>query len=443
MRLFVSLLSLTLAATLCAQSPEAAKPIRLAFIGVGGRGAANLNELTKDPGVKVTVICDVDGKHLADVAKTYPEAKQFKDFRELYAKAADDFDAVVVSTTEHTHAFATLPALKLRKPVYCEKPLTHNVEEAVKIITAARVAAVPTQMGTQIHGGANYRRVVEQIQSGTIGAVKEVHVCVSRAWGLQSPKDAEANGDIVSVQERPTSEETAPEHLDWDLWIGPAPFRPFHSVYYPGPKWYRWWDFGNGTMSDLGSHWNDLPWWALKLDAPTAIEPIGMSSPAHPDLAPASMHVLYTYGQRGEMPPVLLHWHQGASKPNIWNETPAIAAFKSGVLFIGDKGMLISDYGKFKLLPEDKFPTVPEPTVKIPDSPGQHQEWLNAIRTGSPTASPFASYAGPLTIANHLGNVAYRVGKRIAWDGRSFRAKACPEAAPFLGRKPREGWILE
>jgi predicted dehydrogenase len=436
-----SLVILSIATAALAQ--EAPKPIRLAFIGVGGRGAANLKELTKDPGVKVTVLCDVDAKHLALAAASYPEAKQFKDFRVLYKEAAQDFDAVVVSTTEHTHAFATMPALKLRKPVYCEKPLTHNVEEAAAIITASRVAAVPTQMGTQIHGSANYRLVVEQIQSGTIGPVREVHVCVSRAWGLQTEAEAQANGDIVSITERPINGETPPEHLDWDLWIGPAPFRPYHSVYYPGPKWYRWWDFGNGTMSDLGSHWNDLPFWALKLNAPEAIEPLDMTGPAHPDLAPASMHVVYEYGQRAGMPPLRLHWHQGASKPSVWTSDPAIAAFKSGVLFVGEKGMLISDYGKFKLLPEAKFPTVPEPTVKIPDSPGQHQEWLNAIRTGSPTGSPFASYAGPLTIANHLGNVAYRVGKRIQWDAHTFSPKNSPEAQPFLGRKPREGWTLE
>jgi hypothetical protein len=297
-------------------------------------------------------------------------------------------------------------------------------------------------MGTQIHGSNNYRRVVEQIQSGTIGAVGEVHVCVSRAWGLQTPEEAEQNKDILSVTERPRGEETPPEHLDWDLWIGPAPFRPYHSVYFPGPKWYRWWDFGNGTMSDLGSHWNDLPWWALKLDAPLSIEPIG-GVKAHPEIAPASMHAVYQYGPRGEMPAVTLHWHQGASKPEIWKQTPAIAAFSSGVLFIGDKGMLISDYGKFKLLPEDKFPTVPEPSVRIENSPGQHQEWLNAIRTGSPTGSPFVTYAGPLTIANHLGNVAWRVGHKIEWDPANYRCKDCPEAEPFLGRKPREGWTLE
>jgi predicted dehydrogenase len=437
--LLASALALPLLTALANDEP---KTIRLAFIGVGGRGGANLSELTKDPGVKVTVLCDVNAKNLAAAAAKHPDAMQYKDFRQVYAEAANLFDAVVVSTTEHTHAFATLPALKLKKPVYCEKPLTHNVKEAGIIQSAAQAAGVPTQMGTQIHGLPNYRRVVEQIQSGSIGPVREVHVCVERAWGLQSAEDAVKNKDIVSVTERPKSEETPPESLDWDLWIGPAPYRPYHSVYFPGPKWYRWWDFGNGTMSDLGSHWNDLPWWALKLDAPLSIEPVG-SEKAHPEIAPATMHVVYEYGPRADMPAVKLHWHQGATKPDIWKNTPAISAFRSGVLFIGDKGMLISDYSKFKLLPEAKFPTLPEPTMKLENSPGQHQEWLNAIRHGTPTGSPFATYAGPLTIANHLGNVAFRVGKKIYWDAEKLECKDCPEAAPFLGREPRAGWSLK
>ncbi len=155
--------------------------------------------------------------------------------------------------------------MQLGKHVYCEKPLTHNVWEARIIREAAAKAKVATQMGTQIHASDNYRRVVELVQTGAIGPVREVHVWVGRAWGRQSDEDARKNGDIVSVRERPSGSSPIPSGLDWDLWLGPAPARPFHEVYFPGPKWYRWWDFGNGTMSDLGSHWIDLPFWALKL----------------------------------------------------------------------------------------------------------------------------------------------------------------------------------
>jgi predicted dehydrogenase len=435
----VSTAAATLGFPAILRSAQPSNVIRIAYIGVGGRGAANLKETLKDPNISVAALCDVSETHLYRAAEQHPSAAKFKDYRKLYDEL-QDYDAVVISTTEHTHASATIPALKLKKPVYCEKPLSHNVREAARIMQLAKESGVPTQMGTQIHASANYRRVVEQIQSGTIGNVTAVHVCVARAWGRQSKEDAEKNKDIVHVMERPKEHMPPPPGIDWDLWIGPAPYRPYHDVYLPGPKWYRWWDFGNGTMSDLGSHWNDLPWWALKLDAPQTIQAFGPEP--HPELAPATMSVKYQYGPRGELPGCEMWWHQGATKPVVWTSNPAINAFASGVLFIGDKGMLISDYSKFKLLPEADFPELPAPKVVIPDSPGQHQEWLNAIRHGTPTGSPFADYAGPLTIANHLGNVAHRIGQKIHWDAVKLSAIDLPEAETFLGRQPREGWSM-
>src|SRR4051812_45475070 len=194
----------------------------------------------------------------------------------MYDELKDsEFDAVVVATTEHTHAFATLPALKRKKGVYCEKPLTRDVHEARIITEAARAAGVATRMGTQIHAGSNYRRVVELIQAGAIGPVSEAHVWVSRAWGRQGEEDAKKHHDLLWTSERPKDAEPVPKGLDWELWLGPAPERPFNSVYVPGPRWYRWWDFGGGTMSDLGAHWLDLPFWALRLDAPFKVEASG------------------------------------------------------------------------------------------------------------------------------------------------------------------------
>ncbi len=411
--------------------------VRLVVIGCGGRGGANLGVVSQDPEVEIAALCDVNRHALEAAGKRHPQARRFTDFRELYATMTD-YDGAVVSTTEHTHAFATLPALLAKKAVYCEKPLTHNVHEARLITEAAAKAGVPTQMGTQIHAGGNYHRVVELIQSGAIGAVKEAHVWVSRAWGWQSAEDARAHGDIVQATERPQGEMTPPPHLDWDLWIGPAPFRPYHDVYFPGPKWYRWWDFGNGTMSDLGSHWNDLPFWALKLDAPKSIEAHG--PPAHPEIAPASMTAVYEYGPRGELPPCRVTWHQGTDKPQIWKEKK-IPQWGDGVLFIGEKGLLLSDYFRHVLLPEADFKDFKRPAPFVPDSPGQHQEWLQAIRKGSPTASPF-SYAGLLTEANHLGNVAFRAGKKLEWDAKAMKFPNAPEAEKFLGREPRAGWKL-
>ena len=247
-------------AIVSAKSPNA--KLDVAVIGCGGRGGHNMRTVGNTE--NIVALVDVNDRNLRGAASRFNQAKTFHDFREFYERPGN-YDAVIVSTTEHTHAFATLPALRAGKHVYCEKPLTRDVYEARLVTETARKAGVATQQGTQIHAGGNYRRVVELIQGGAIGKVNEVHVWVGRAWGWQSPEDAKKNRDIVNVQERPQEAQPVPKDLNWDLWIGPSPMRPYHSVYFPGPKWYRWWDFGNGTMSDLGSHWNDLPFWALNL----------------------------------------------------------------------------------------------------------------------------------------------------------------------------------
>ena len=429
--------TLTLSGLAKSRAASANDKINVAFIGVGGRGGANLRTISGTGEVNVVALCDVNSRNLGLASEQHAKARTYTDFRKLY-ESTNDIDAVVVSTTEHTHAFATLPALKLGKHVYCEKPLTHNIREARIITEAAAKAGVATQMGTQIHGMPNYRRVVELIQSGAIGNVSEAHVWVSRAWGRQTPEEAAANRDIVSVTERPKEAMTPPSDLDWDLWIGPAPYRPYNEVYFPGPKWYRWWDFGNGTMSDLGSHWIDLPFWALKLDAPKTIEAFGPK--CHPEIAPASMSAVYEYGPRGPLAACQVSWYQGTHKPQIWKDG-GLPQWGNGVLFIGDKGMLLSDYGKHVLLPEDRFVDFERPEQFLGNSPGQHQEWLAACRDGSPTGSPF-SYAGPLTEANHLGNVAFRAGKKLEWDVVNMRATNCPEADQYIGREPRQGWSL-
>lgn len=426
----------TLAFPAILRSQSAGDKLRVVIIGCGGRGGSNMAEML---GENIVALCDVNAKNLAAAAVKAPGAKQFRDFRKLYEELPESaYDAVVVSTTEHTHAFATLPALKRKKHVYCEKPLTRDVHEARIITEAAKAAGVATQMGTQIHAGANYRRVVELIQSGAIGPVTECHVWVGRTWGRQSAEDAAAFKDIVTVLERPTTEDPVPAELDWDLWIGPAPMRPFSSVYFPGPRWYRWWDFGNGTMSDLGSHWNDLPFWALNLDAPLSIEASG--PPPHPEIAPATMSATYSYGARGSMPPVKLTWYQGQMKPPQWKDK-TIPNWDSGVLFVGAKGMLLSDYSKHLLLPENQFKDFVKPAPTIPDSIGHHKEWIQACKTGSPTTCHFG-YSGRLTEANHLGNVAYRAGKKIEWDVKNMRIPNAPEAEKFLRREYRAGWKL-
>ena len=408
--------------------------LNIAIIGAGGRGAANTQSVSSE---NIVALCDVSEPNLNKASAKYPKARTYVDFRKLYDDAKD-IDAVVVSTAEHTHAFATLPALKLRKHVYCEKPLTHGLWEARYIAATAKQSGVATQMGTQMHATENFRRVVELIQSGAIGPVREAHVWVSRAWGWQSPEEAIANKDIVSAQERPKDTMPVPAGVHWDLFLGPAPERPFHEVYWPGPKWYRWWDFGSGTMSDLGSHWNDMPFWALNLRYPLTVEAKG--PPPHPEIAPASMSATYQYGARGNLPPVTMTWYQGTVKPPQ-HTAKTIPQWDDGALFVGDKGMLLADYAKYLLLPESDFKDFKVPQPFLPRVRGHHEEWIDACKGGKPTASNF-DYAGALTEANHLGNLAFRLGKKLEWDPVNLRARNCPEADHLIRKKYRQGWTL-
>src|SRR5262245_19057223 len=439
-RRFLQATALAGAATLGApavvscRSPS--EKLNVVIIGCGGRGAGNMQEVS---GENIVALCDVSEPNLHAAAARAPRARTFRDFRKLYDELKDgDFDAVVVSSTEHTHAFATLPALRRKKHIYCEKPLTHSLREARLITEAAKQAGVATQMGTQIHAGSNYRRVVELVRGGAIGPVREAHVWVSRAWGRQSQEEAKRHRDIVWTAERPREEMPVPRGLDWDLWLGPAPARPFNSVYVPGPKWYRWWDFGGGTMSDLGAHWIDLPFWALALDHPRVVEAGG--PPPHPEIAPASMWARFEYGPRGILPPVKVTWYQGTERPELWKEKK-IPQWDSGVLFVGARGMLLSDYGRHVLLPEKDFADFKRPPKSIPDSIGHHAEWVRACKTGSPTTCHVGD-SGLLTEATHLGNVADRAGKRLECDARAVRIRNAAGAERFLGRDDRKGWTL-
>ncbi len=407
--------------------------LNIAMIGSGGRGLDNLKGVA---GENITVLCDVNATAVDKLAIQYPDAKKYADFRKVFDRP-NDFDAVVVSTCEHTHAFATMLALRAGKHVYCEKPLTYNISEARLIRETASKLKLATQMGNQGHASNNHRRVKELIQAGTIGPVREVHVWVSRAWGFQSEEAAQRNKDIVFVTERPKQADPIPAGLDWDLWLGPAPARPFSSIYVPGPKWYRWWDFGNGTMSDLGSHRNDLAFYALDIRAPLTIEAFA-DRPAHPDIAPATMRVVYEYAARDTMPALTLTWHQGESKPKIWTDG-GIPQWPDAQLFIGDKGMILSSGDKHVLLPEKDFADFVPPPETIPNSPGHYAEWIDACKGGKPSLANF-DYAGWTTEANHLGNVAYRVGKKLQWDADAMKATNAPEAEPFIKREYRKGW---
>jgi predicted dehydrogenase len=405
----------------------------IAMIGVGGRGATNLKAVASE---NIVVLCDVDADAVDRAAVQYPQARKVADLRKIFDRP-NEFDAVVVSTCEHTHVFATMLALKAGKHVYCEKPLTYNIAEARLVRETASKLKLATQMGNQGHASDNHRRVKEIILSGAIGPVREVHVWVNRAWGLQSDDAAKRNKDIVFTTERPKEVEPVPAALDWELWLGPAPARPFNSVYVPGPKWYRWWDFGNGTMSDLGSHRNDLAFYALDLRAPLTVE-AGADGPAHPDLAPATMRVTYEFPARGAMPPVTLTWYQGEARPKIWTEG-GIPQWLDAQLFIGEKGMILTSSNKYLMLPEKTFAGFVPPPATIPNSPGHYIEWIEACKGGKPSLANF-EYAGWTTESNHLGNVAYRTGKKLHWNAEKMAATNAPDADRFIRREYRKGW---
>jgi predicted dehydrogenase len=326
---------------------------------------------------------------------------------------------VVIGTTDHHHAPAAMRAIRAGKHVYCEKPLSHTVAEARLITEAARKAGVATQLGTQIHAENNYRRVVEIIQAGTIGDVTDVHVWVGgKGWG---------GGD------RPEKPETAPEYLNWDLWLGPAPERPYAAGRYHPAQWRRWWDFGQGTLGDMGCHYMDLPFWALDLKYPTEVEAEGPE--VHPETAPLGLIVRYKFPERGTAPGLNFTWYGDSMVPA---EMAGERVPGSGVMFVGTKGKMFADYSRYKLFPAADFKDFQPPAETIPESIGHHREWLKACRDGSPTTCNF-DYSGPLTEAVLLGNVAYRSGQSFKWDGAAMTSDNAA-ANQYLTKEYRSGW---
>ena len=401
-----------------AESPN--EKLNVAVIGVAGRGGANLGGVS---GENIVALCDVDKNNLNAAAGRFPKAKTYTDFRRMLPEVEKQIDAVVVSTPDHTHAPAGVMALEMGKHCYCEKPMTHCVFEARTMTRAAIKNKRTTQLGTQIHAGDNYRRVVELVQSGAVGEVREVHVwCGARYSG----------GD------RPTDTPPVPPHLDWDVWLGPAPNRPYHPAYVPF-SWRGWWDFANGGLGDFFCHYTDLAFWALKLRYPTSVEAEG-SQPVHPESCHHWMIAKYEFPARENLPPVALTWYDGGKRPAVQKEAN-LPDWGSGVLFVGSKGMLLADYGRRVLLPESKFAGFQPPEPTIPNTIGHHREWIEACKTGGPTTCNFG-YSGPLTEAALLAGVSYRTGEKINWDAENLKAVNCPKAEPFIRREYRKGWTL-
>lgn len=403
-----------------ARALSANDKLNIGIIGVANQGAFSLNNLL---GQNIVALCDVDENFLAGAKQKAPHAKTYNDFRRLVDQ--DDIEAIVVATPDHTHAVASMAVLKSGRHLYCEKPLARTISEVRTVTETARKLRRVTQIGTQIHAGANYRRTVELIQSGAIGTVREVHVWVNATYG---------------GKERPQNTPPVPQQLHYDLWLGPVEYRPYHPDYLPF-VWRNWWAFGGGALADFGCHYIDLPHWALGLRHPLSAEVVD-GPPVHPECPPPWLIVRYQYPAERAQPATTLTWYHGGKQPGA-DLLPAELApkWKSGVLFVGSKGMVLADYGRNILLPEKEFAGFVRPAPFIKDSIGHHKEWVAACKSGELTTCHF-DYSGPLSEVALLGNVAYRTGKKIEWDHAAMKAKNCAEAEQFIQHHYRKGWSL-
>lgn len=398
------------------ESTSANQKLKVLCVGTANRAAADIDGVQ---GEDIVGLCDVDRNYLDRAAKQFPDAKLYADYREMIADMSDTADAIVIGTTDHHHAPASIRGINAGLHCYCEKPLTHTVQEARIITEAAKAKGVATQLGTQIHAGDNYRRVVEIVQAGVLGDIKEVHVWVGKGWG---------GGEL------PTKADPVPEYLSWDLWLGPAAKRPFAAGRYHPAQWRRWWEFGQGTLGDMGCHYMDLPFWALDLKYPTSVEAEGPAP--HAETCPLGLKVHYKFPKRGDLPALDLTWYDGDQTPK---EVAGERVPGSGVMFVGSEGKMFAGYSNYRLFPREKFADFQPPEQTIPKSIGHHAEWIKACKEGTPTTCNF-DYSGPLTETVLLGNVAYRTGKQLNWDAENMTATNVPEAKQYVQKTYREGW---
>jgi predicted dehydrogenase len=412
--------------------------LNVAAIGAGGQGQTNLGAMIEE---NVLALCDVDWDRAASSFEKFPKAAKYKDFRVMLEKQKD-IDAVIVATPDHVHAPASMMAIKMGKHVYTEKPMTYTVYEARKLTEAAREAGVITQMGIQGHGSESIRLLCEWIWDGAIGEIHEVHAFTPHpVWpqGIDRPKETPP----------------IPDNLDWDLWIGPAPFRPYHPCYHP-TMWRGWWDFGTGGLGDMGCHIFDHIIWALKLGAPESVEashsefvPEGLNwnKPKNLETYPRASLVTYRFPKRESLPPLTLTWYDGGvmpARPEELEEGRAMGDQYGGTLYIGTKGkILCGSHGAtgLRIIPEIKMKAYEKPAPSIPRSVGHRQEWIDCCKSGKPAEANF-DFSGPMTETVLLGNIALRTGKKLRWDSKNMLITNVPEANEFLHRPYRAGWTL-
>ncbi len=408
--------------------------LNIAGIGVGGMGKSNLSQLETE---NIVALCDVDHAYAAGTFQKYPQAKVYSDYREMLDKEKN-IDAVMIATPDHTHAVISMEAMRRRKHVYCQKPLTHDVYEARMLAKAARETGVTTQMGIQGHSMEGGRLICEWIADGAIGAIREVDAWCSLSYYPFGHADWSSPWD-----RRPKDTPPVPATLNWDLWLGPAPQRPYHPAYHPR-VWRCWWDFGCGMMGDRGAHTLDPVVWALKLGHPTSIE--ATSVDLNQDIHPIASVVTYQFPARGDLPPVKLTWYEGvrAPRPLELEDGRRLGHVEGGSLFKGAKGKLVAGvYGEDpRLIPESRMKEYKLPPKTIPRVEVSHeQDWVRACKAGEQAGAGF-EYSGLLTEICLLGNIAKRMDARIEWDGPNMKVTNLPEANKYVRTTYREGWTL-
>jgi predicted dehydrogenase len=416
--------------------------LNVAGVGVGGMGGVNLSKLANE---NIVALCDVDEKYAAKTFEQYPNAKKYRDYRKMFEKQKD-IEAVVVATPDHTHAVIAMAAMQMGKHVYVQKPMTYSVYEARMLTEAARKYKVATQMGNQGHSGEGVRLTCEWIWDGAIGDVREVHTWTNRPIWPQGIG-------------RPTETPPVPGTLDWDLWIGPAPARPYHPCYTP-LFWRGWWDFGTGSLGDMACHIIDPVFTALKLGYPLSVEANVTSYRVkgesgwtnlveNKETYPLSSIIRYDFPARGNMPPVRLNWYDGGLLPARPAELePGRKLGDSGVIFEGDKGKIMcGTYGEGpRIIPEAKMREYQRPPKTIPriegGGEGHEQNWVDACKGGEPACSNF-DYSGPLTETVVMGNLAVRFpNRKLEWDGENMKVTNLEEANEYVHRQYRQGWSL-
>jgi predicted dehydrogenase len=406
--------------------------LNIACIGVGGRGGSNVNGVR---GENIVALCDVDMRRGGGAVKNNPKAKQYRDFRKMLDEMDNHIDAVTVSTPDHTHAVACMDAIRRGKHVYCEKPLAHSIYEIRELMKAARRHNVVTQLGNQGHSFDHIRLFCEWIWDGAIGEVYEVHAGCT------------ADHCKISQLSKRKEKHQVPPELDWDLWLGPAKFRPYNPMYLPG-SWRGWMPFGSGTIGDWICHVVDPVFWALDLGAPNTIQAQaeGYNPKVHYDTFPHGSVITFEFPAKGKRGPVKLLWHSGKKvlpRPTELEEGRKLST--TGAIVIGDKGKIMygsHGAGGVRIIPESKMKDYKQPPKTLPRVKGHHNDWLQAIKNKKKAGSNF-DYGGPLTELAQLGIIAMKMlGRKLEWDSENMRFTNCDEANRFINPSSRKGWTL-